>query len=277
MRPRRTFYVLETHVQGCVAEISLNDQPIIRRGDADGMGRYYGGPCNHSLIPGENVLSVLIEPGPTPAQAESGAPRARRALEAPAEVSARLVRYLEREVVGSPAGEVLIDLAWESPELAGALPWPRVIAGRADLGPLFGRWKWQDVAPLTLDPPTVAAVRTLLVDFHAALRAKDLDTILALSRIRLDDISRAYQLPAGQQEAEIRQNTQFYMDEPSWGVQPLDSGAFSLRLVGGRRMVDCVRTDWDPIVREAPRPPDGLANTWPLMVAPIDGTWRVVR
>lgn len=277
MRPRRTFYVLEAHAQGCVAELSLNDQPIIRRGDGAGLGRQFGGPCNQWLVPGENVLSVLIEPGPSPDQAEGGGPRARRALEGPGEVSARLVRYPEGEVVGSPAGEVLIDLSWESPELASALPWPQVIAGQADLGPLFGRWKWQDVAPLTLDGPTVAAVRALLGDFHAALAARDLDTVVNLSRVRIDELSRAYQLPAGQKEAEIRQNTRFYMDEPSWGVQPLDSGAFALRLVAGRRMVDCVRADWDPIVREAPRPPGDLANAWPLLVAPVDGKWRVVR
>ncbi|MGE0711629.1 MAG: hypothetical protein AB7N76_03560 [Planctomycetota bacterium] len=299
---RRTFYVLECAAEGCVAEFLLNDQPVVRRGE--GLGGLFTGQCNHELIPGENEVTVLISPGPTPASAL----RARREVAGrerrgsvlageepkPARVSCRLVRYLEREVIGSPAGVALLELEWEDMGSGAPRHWPQVVSGVVDVGEAFGRWAWQDAPAIEWSEATEAEVRAFLEEMHAALAAKDLDAFVRRSRVRLAEISRAYQLPSGQKEREVRENARFYMEQPEWGLQPLPwrreaprrataalrgggDGLADLRVCARRRQIDCVARDGESLLRELPRGEYGLVNKWPMRLARIEGELHVVR
>lgn len=283
---RRTFYVLECEAEGCVVELYLNDQPVERRGEGRGLGKFYNGQCNHELVPGENELTLVISPGPTPASTLRARPerpgRARRLSirrneePKPGKATCKLTRYLEHEVIGSPAGELLLELSWEL-EPTAERHWPQVVSATVELGELWGRWAWQDAEPLTLDEQTRAEVKLFLEDLHAALSNKDLDPLIERSRSRVAEISRAYELPAGQKEEEVRKNAAFFQEQEGWGMAPLDWEQADLRLCGRRRLIECVAQDGMSLLRELPRGEHGVVNSWPLFLAKIDGRLEIVR
>jgi hypothetical protein len=276
MAKKKVFYVLLAEAEGVEAEFFVNDVPIVRR-SGEGAMTDYSGPCNQDLVPGWNVITAVIGPGPTPSSTLRGSPGRRRVTLEKARVQARLMRYPEGAVSGAPGGDLLAQLEWEAPDLVRPVTLPRVVSAGVDLGPLGGRWRWQDATPLTLDEPTLREVRTFLETLHAMLSKKDLERFLALTQVRLSDVERAFERRAGEKAAEVLNAVKGEVAKPEWGMLPLEPEAWDLRLCGGNRLIDCVRRDGAPILRETPRAPTNISVEWPVRVAKLDGVWHVAR
>lgn len=273
---KKVFYVLLAEAEGVEAEFFVNDVPIVRR-SGEGAMTDYSGPCNQDLVPGWNVITAVIGPGSTPSSTLRGSPGRRLATLEKARVQVRLMRYPEGAVAGAPGGDLLAQLEWEAPDLARPITLPRVVSAAVDLGPLGGRWRWQDATPLTLDAPTLREVRAFLETLHGLLSKKDLPRFLALGQQRLADVERAYGRRPGEKAAEIDNAVKGELAKPDWGMLPLEPEAWDLRLCGGNRLIDCVRRDGAPILREKPRAPTNISVEWPVRVAKLDGVWCVVR
>ncbi len=272
-----TFYVLELRAEGCVAEFFLNDVPVIRRGDGDGLGRELNGPHNHLLRPGRNELSVVIRPGPRPSEALTGPGGRRRwAPLAMASATARLAAYPFGAVVGGPSARPLIELEWHSPDDGELRPWPQVIGGAADLGPLWGPPVWAEAPQLTLDGRTRAEVHGFLSDLHQALERHDWEAFFAASRPRLAQIERAYQLPGGSKEGHARKVFQADATREGFGFVAPDSDSYDLRLCGDGRLIECVGLDWQPLLKENPLGDDGAQSQYDMFLAKLDGAWAIV-
>lgn len=272
----KVFYVLLAEAEGVEAEFFVNDVPIVRR-SGEGAMTDYSGPCNQDLVPGWNVITAVIGPGSTPSSTLRGSPARRQATLDKARVQVRLMRYPEGAVSGAPGGDLLAQLEWEAPDLARPITLPRVVSAGVDLGPLGGRWRWQDATPLTLDEATVREVTTFLETLHGLLSKKDLARFLALTQARLSDVERAYKRRSGEKAAEVLNAVKDEVQKAEWGMLPLEPEAWDLRLVGSNRLVDCVRRDGAPILREKPRAPTNISVEWPARVAKLDGVWHVVR
>jgi hypothetical protein len=273
------YYVLECEVRGVEAEFHLNDVPVIRRGQD--IGRFYSGQCNHLLVDGVNELAVLVRPGPEPALALAGGADGRRPAvlqdkEGPATLSASLCRYPFGAVAGGPDREELMRLDWTARVDGRPQMFPLAVAAHQDLGPLFGRWQWQDAPQVALDEADRAAVRTLLLELHMALQAGDPEPFLELSAVRLEEAERAFGLAPGSKAAHIRKVTEQEAQEEWWGMQVLQPADFALRLCGPGRLVECVARDWLPILREKPDMEGGF-STYSMFLARLDGQWRIVR
>lgn len=267
--------MLECHAEGTRAEFRVNDLPVIVRGDGDGLGRYWAGPVNHLLVEGENDVTIVVEPGPTPSTAlgRPGERRARRALPG-ASASCKLVRYREGMVVGDPKGVTLAAVEWEASDAGGALPYPQVASATAALKPGHGRWRWEDAPRAAPDRP---AIEALLRKVAAALEAGDADAFLALTRARTTELARAYGRTLADKEAELRRLVVDDASGPHRGVQPLAPETWDLRPIARGRVLDCVRQDGRAILLGPPRPPEGFCSTYDVRVALLDGAWQVVR
>jgi len=291
----RPFFVLELHSEGTTrTEFWVNDQPVVVRGDGPGLGRYMAAQSNHLLVDGTNDLTIVVEAGPRPSLALGSERRRRAPITGAADegilgarASMKLVRYLEGMVVGDEKGVALASLAWEAPDHAegqgGDLSWPQVVSTKVDLGPVAGGpWRWQSAPRLTLDAPLRAELTALLEQVGAALTAGDAATFLTLTAPRTADLARAYRRPLADKEAELRRLVVEEAATPHGGVQGLDPAAWDLRLVGDGRLVDCVRSDGQAILRGPPQPVAGgggvaFCSTYELRAARLDGKLQVVR
>jgi len=272
------FLVLECKAEGCVAEFYLNDVPVIRRGPE--LGKSFAGPIHQYLVDGVNELAVVIEPGETPSIAITGgedAGRTRRTLQG-ASIWAKLARYPRGSATGGPDGVELLRVEWKSDAGGDARAWafPRVVDGRVDLGPLKGRWAWQDAETLDLDEDEVGDLTFRLETLQESLENGDPEPFLALTGVRLDEFSRAYGNPPRDKIRQVRMAVQELSAEPAWGVEPVDPDRFDLRLCGRNRLVQCIAKDWDPILRAKPDAEGGQV-TWELFFSRIGGEWKVTR
>lgn len=270
-----TFYVLEATAEACIAEFYLNGIPIMRRG-IEG-GEFFGVQVNHLLVDGMNTLECSIFPGPVPSLARWGefGPRELFGGQPHQKVRMSLKTYPFGATVGGPEARELQRLEWQ-----GAPDDRRIIArtltAQVDLGSLYGRWQWQDAPDLKLDAVDRVELVEFLETLGAAIQAGDPDPFLAVSAIRIDEISRAYETDPAERRAMIDRGIFVDAGAPGFKVAPLDPKAFDFRLCANGKMVECIGTDWQPILRAGPDR-QGDYSFYDMFVARIGGEWRIVR
>jgi len=270
-----TFYVLEAAVDQCTAEFYVNDIPIVRLGP--GIGRYYGGPVNSHLIDGVNELAIVINPGATPSLAVTGdAGERQRSATRESRAIGKLTRYPFGAVVGGPQGVDLIIADWKGPEEEAPVVFPRVAAGQADLGELYGPWEWQDAGKIMLDETTAGEIKPVLEKLRESLAAANPGPFLELGRTRMKESARAFGFSVAEKERLIRTNTRQESSHAGWGLQPLNEARFDLRLCAEDRMVEAVAKDWEAILRENPDA-GGRSAYYTMMLSRIGGEWAIVR
>ncbi len=233
----QTSIFVELTRRSVVAEVLLNGIPVLRQDQTSGI---HGALAAHGyLVPGANLLELMVGPGPSPGrvgEAHEGA-----GLDG-AWAMARLIRY----PIGVPAepayGEVLLELHWRSED---SLRFPRVLSRTASLGPMFGPWGWQSAPRLSLTETTIAELRGLISEIAGTFRRRDLAALMRFDQIRVRDAIRAYPaLTMAYIEAEQRE---FLADVAA--VNDLDFSAFEPRLVADGRMIQCVNNDFSSILQ----------------------------
>jgi hypothetical protein len=239
----------EAEVSGALAEFYVNGIPSWRRIGRPGE-RFASVPVHQHLVDGSNEIELLIEPGPTPSSAR--VPREPHRA-AGIEAFVRLVRYPVDVYPGDASGEVLAEARFRGEEGRDE-PFPYVLRAEADLGPLFGRWAWQDADPIAITATVRNEVEELVRRVHEAFAAGDPMPIVMLCDLCFAEGSRAY--PARSAEAlasgfaeSLRESAQ----QPDWEMVPLDPERFDFRLCAGGRMIECIDRDWQPTVRSRPQ------------------------
>jgi hypothetical protein len=277
-----TFYVIECRANGIDAEYLINDIPVIRRGDA--IGTIHTEPVNHLLIDGNNRISMVLRPGPTPSESLSGKGGIRDFGSLEGKASMRLARYPRGAVAGGPDGVELMRIDWPlSPEQLKKiledkpLPlFPLNLTVFHDLGQLYGKWRWQSAAPSRLDRRDRDEILELLTKIHTSLAAGDPEPFIEASQVRFQEISRSYEKPPAMKVAQFRQLLAAESREKWWGMQPLTPDLIDLRPVAEGKVVDCVNKDWLPTLRSK-QGPDGAIDYFNMMVCKLDNRWQIVR
>jgi hypothetical protein len=260
----------ELFVRGCAAELYLNGIPLRRQTAPERP--FVSIPVHQYLVPGDNRLEMLVEPGPTPTRARAAEVQKRMPGAAAA---ARLVKYQPGVFADAENGELVAEVAWE-----GAADRDEVFAlslgATAALGARAGRWAWQDAPPLTLDEATRAEILHVLGTIAQSFERGDAAPVLALLKPRFAEGMRAY--PANDEETLTRELTAYVREVATegWKVRPLDPEAFDFRLCAGDRLVELVDRDWLPSLRFL-APDEAEPYGYPLTLARIDGRLAVVR
>lgn len=264
--------VLEARVAGVGAELHVNDIPVARIGLPG--ARSAAVPVNQYVVQGSNRLSLVVNPGPSPARALEADPEPSRATGAMA--SATLSVYRRGAVSGDGSGEVLASVSWTARVDGEAEAFPQRVdtelAVPLDLGP----WAWQAADQLALDEQTVGEVAGLIDIVRSGLEAADLSSFLDLAARGLREIARAYDDSPDEGVSTLRAVVQHSRGAPHWRFPPLAREVWDLRLVANSRMIECIGKDWEPIVRSVT---DAEENSFlmPMLVGRIGGQWAILR
>ena len=269
------YYVFECAVNECDAEFYLNDIPVVLR-KKDG-GRLFGGQVNELVMDGLNEISVIVNPGPEPGLAITGREGKRdRFVAKDAKLFAALSIYPAGAVVGGPDRKELMRLEWAAADDGWPKVFPAVVSNSQGLGPLLGEWAWEGAPRITLDAETVKEIATYLNGLQESLAQGDPELFIQEGVVRLEEVERAFGLKAGSKAEQVRKVTLRDAGEPWWGMQPLNTGQFDLRLCACSRLVECVGRDFQPLLKENPDE-DGGVGMYDMLLGRIDDQWRIVR
>lgn len=263
-----TITLAQLEVRDCAAELWLNDIPLVRL--APHAIPIQNTTAESFLVPGDNTLEVVVEPGPRPSLARAAHDLPFRELQA----IARLIRFPPGVPGTLEHGELLAEtrFTWSSPD---PQPFPRTASVRVDMGDAHGRFRWQDAPALTLDAATVTEARLVLDEVEAAIRASDERWLWHLNELKFRDAVRSF---AAMDEAYVRGQVASHLEAQRRVPDPIfarDPERHDFRLVAHGRMIQCVDVDGSTSFKL--RAADGQPLPYMLFLARIDGRLRIVR
>lgn len=264
-------FTIEAVVEGCTAEVYLNDIPVGRVAAPPGNPEL-GLTINQLIRNGKNTMEIVLEPGDRPSLAKT--PRDERALDG-ITAGLRVCRY----AMGVPIGEVspletLSEVSFSGDGLT--LPLPVVITREFVVDSPFPQWAWERAEPLVMGPRLVAEVMDVLADYRVALARRDIARENALSAVAYQEIAAAYGRVLRPWVADLDAVLESEWVRPDWAMEPIDPNALDLRLCANGRLVQCVLKDWDDAVRSN-YDAEGQNMSIPLFLGRIDGKLQRLR
>lgn len=262
---------VEVNKQNCEVELYVNGIPMRRSSTNQAFSSI---PAHQFLVDGTNEIELVINPGPTPSQART----TQRELDATGvQAVARLVKYPIGVYPGDVSGEVLGMVQWAGQNAKKEM-FPKILATKIELGPLFGRSLWEDAEKVTLDKKTLAEISAYVEKFYAAFAASRGQEMLDFAKVRLEESDRSY---PGKNPA--KENALFLSDveerkqNKHWKVTPLRPALFDFRLVAQGRMVEIINSDWKSPFHGTFDDDSDEPYTYRMFLSKIKGQWVMVR
>lgn len=260
----------ELMVKNCTAELYLNDIPLKRLNPSE--QQFISIPAHQFLVPGTNILELVVNPGLTPSLARIGN------VELPVTgivAEARVMRYVEGMYTGDPAAEKLAEVVWR-PGITERERFPKIVRVQFDCGAAFGRWAWQDAQEIDLkrDMPAIAELVRMV---HEAFRTGVAAPVLERGALRLSEGAHAYPVRSIE-SLRTRQAAYFERNvkQEGWAVEPLDPPQADYRLCAGGRMVEIIDKNWQPTIRSKPVK-SGDVFPFPMFLSKINRKFVIIR
>ncbi len=262
----------ELRLEGCVAEVWLNDIPLAR---VDGTKMAVHTRVAHGyLVPGENVLELVAAPGATPAVSRTG--RSAAPLDPAGKALARVVRYKVGDFTDENSGHTFVLCRLGEHNVPTAAPGtPTIARARGEVSAPFPRWAWQEAPVLALERVR-EEVAALIKKVHEAFARGQPDEVLALMAVC--HAETAICLPAWSAEELRADLAETIRAIPASGarLRPLDEANFDLRLCAGGRLVECIGKDWLPLIQRGPDA-SGATFSFRMFVGKHKGRWAILR
>lgn len=264
----QTMIHLQLQVRNCIAEVWLNGIPLKR---LDSHRQTFVTLVAHSFLIQElNRIELVVFPGPTPTQARQGR-QVRTTADAFARV--RLVRFQVGMFADADGGETLGEIRWQGTDTND--DFPKILERRLRIDSDFGDWSWLHAERLTGSDDLRQAVE--VVHFvQRAFRDGRAHPILRLARVFLSEETRS--LPVyqeGELAKGLAESIAGNAGRENW-VEDLRNESFDLRLCADDRLVECVDSDWRPLVRTKPQP-SGDEYPFPMFLGRIRNEWLILR
>lgn len=264
----------QLEISGCTAELWLNGVPVMRLDQTPGRVPIQNFAVMQLLVPGTNMLEIVVEPGSTPSV---GRTEKRELMFSKMWATGRLIRFEEGASGLVEEGHLLteVNFRWDDPTLNDRMMFPKSSGMQVEMGAAFGTWGWQKAPDLVLDEALIAEARAVLDELEAALRAFDEQRFWQLTELQIKDVLRAY--PALSEPA-MRSELTTMIAHIKEGKDPVfarDPENHDFRIVGGGKLLQCIDKDWTTSFKV--RDPAGDVLPYRIMLARIDGKLRVVR
>jgi len=274
MASEDTIIHAQLEVGDCTAELSVNGIPATRIAWSPTRIPIENVAAAQLLIPGTNMLELLVEPGATPSVARTDK------RELPFKkmwAVARLVRFHDGASGLPEEGEILAEVKfrWEDASL-DRQTFPQSTAIQVEMGAAFGRWAWQDAPELVQGDALREEANAVLDEVEAAIRAFHADRFWSLTELQIADVLRAYPaVTEGFLRSDLATMFDHYrkMKDP---VMARDRDAQDFRLVAGDKLLHCIDKDWSTTFKLRD-PDDASAVPYTIMLGRIGGKLRIVR
>jgi len=257
-------YVLDVACEGLVAQLTLNGVDVFT--EWEGRARQVQAKLNPYIIEGANNLELAL----TPMTDDEGNPLTL--------AHALTVKLIGGEHGADPGPQgVLATFRWDEaamPVTPGELTG---VWGRQFTVPIeraFGRWVWQG-APAT--PPGEADARALVAlagEVHAAMAARDVDALLALTALKTAELARGLDTPVGEIEEGQRELFGELFADPTWRVAPFDPAQLAAVPCAGGRMVRVTDPSGGPALVAAT---DDRPFAFGFLATRHNGRWTIAR
>ena len=261
--------MLRLHVQGCSAEALINDIPVGRVGSgAGGLSL----PVHEYLLDGANEVSLVVNPAPAGSKPVPALPRLAEGV-----VGARLRLLLPRmgQVGSELEARTVAEVVWGVPD-GDVYRTPQTLTRSISLPIKFPRWRWLD-APVVDD---VDAHKPLIASFLQAIAVDllrgDAESFLTASRLRMEELASAYQLPVADVATKLRSRLQLLHATKALKMAIPHEADLLLRRCAGGRLIECMTGAGGPALATLPGA-DGTSSCWPVRVAVVTGHCHILR
>ena len=261
--------VMRLQVQGCCAEVLINDIPLGR--STPGAGGLTL-PVHEYLLDGANEVALVMDPL---AAGVVGAPALPQLAEGV--VGARLWLLLPRvgQVGSELAARTVAEVVWGVPD-GDVYDTPQTITRSIFLPIKFPRWRWLD-APVVDD---VQAQRPLIAAFLQGIAVDmmrgEVESFLTASRLRLEELASAYQQPVADMATRLRSRLQLLHATKALKMVVPQAAELVLRKCAGGRLIECMGGSGRPALATLPGA-DGSSTAWPVRVAVVNGHCHILR
>jgi hypothetical protein len=264
---RLMVFVLEAH--GCAAEAQLNGMPIALLGAGGGRISL---PVHEYTLAGRNQLALTIAPGPI---GQPATPQPRVAT-GPTWARARLMLMRTGQTPSDPGARTLATLEWASEE-GQSYDAPTQKSADVELPVGFPRWRWLDAPVITLNTPTQRLILASLQQLSLELARGNPDPMLAVAKLRFDELALAYQHTAPEGMQRFRDRLQQLYADKALKIIPPVAEELLLRPVAGGRLIECLTPLGAPVLRTQNDDPALGNQSWPIRVAMVEGKIYVLR
>lgn len=257
-----TIYVLQVQNKGVRAWVTLNGARVFD--ETTGAAKTFQTKVNPYIIEGPNRLTVYLAPRPPDASPVGPNPPAFELALVVGEVG----------VVPGPEG---VLLAWRWSPGAPALEddvWTPVLDRAFTPRDTFGRWLWQDAPAGAITDDDRGAIVALVRAAHDALVNRDADALVALQRVRNEELGRALDVPPADIARGQREFYREFFASPDWRPDAFDPDALTFTPHAEGRLVSVSDAADEPPVRGAA---GDEVLALPVTVSCVDGDWVIVR
>ncbi len=272
--------VLRLESLGIVAEAVFNGVPLLRT--AAQPQDPAAGPAepqclsisvNEYVTAGSNLLELRLQP-PAPGQPDEAEPWLSDGQRG---ACLRLLLPRKGQRAHPENARTLAQLDW-APVADAVVELPALVTQALDLPINFPRWRWLDAPPL-VTPAELAALQApaaaFLQGLALGLSRGDADALLQASRLRLEELSQAYQHDLADNVNRVRQQVQQLHTAQALRPAMPKASTLLLRAVAGGRLLECLAPDGQALLRSAVA--GGGQVAWPLRLAHIEGRFYVLR
>ena len=268
--------VLRLETLGIVAEAVFNGVPLLRtltQPSGASVPQCLSISVNEYVVAGSNLLELRLQP-PPPGQAAEAEPWVSDGQRG---ACLRLLLPRKGQRAHPETARTLAQLDW-APVADAVVDLPALVKQALDLPITFPRWRWLDAPPVTSTAELAALqlpATTFLQGLALGLSRGDAEPLLQASRLRLEELSQAYQHNLADNVGRLRlQVQQLHAVMPLRPAMPKPSTVL-LRAVADGRLLECLTPDGQTLLRSAVA--GGGQVAWPLRLAPIEGQFYVLR
>ena len=228
---------------------------------------------NEYVTAGSNRLELRLQPA-APCQAAEGEPWISDGQRG---ACLRLLLPRKGQRAHPETARTLAQLDW-APVADALVELPALVTQTLDLPINFPRWRWLDAPPVgtTVELAALQApAATFLQGLALGLSRGDAEPLVQASRLRLEELSQAYQHDLADSVGRLRQQVQqLHAAMPLRPAMPKASTVL-LRMVADGRLLECLAPDGQALLRSAVAGSGQVA--WPLRLAFIEGRFYVLR
>lgn len=261
--------VLQLEAGGCPVEVQLNGMPVAALGPRGGRACV---AVHEYTLAGKNQLALVVCPAP-PGPVMPAQPRV---AVGPTWARARLVLLRKGQAAGDASARVLASAEWAVEE-GKSYEAPNTQAVDADLPVAFPRWRWLDAPVVNLTPPVQRQILEFVQGQAIELSRGNPEPMLAVAKLRFDELALAYQHTAAQGMQRFRDHLQRLYADKALKVVPPAAEALVLRPILAGRLIECLSPLGGPVLRTQN---DGAAqanHSWPVRLAMVEGKIYVLR